>query len=600
MRDPGTGRTNARRRDHGGGAGDGRRQRAHRSGQDTVRKTSRNRRGRSDGQRAAPDASGNQFRQALDFESAGPISRQPQGTHASSTRSASAATAPRSARRCDRDGVRPGVVGCSDRHRLRPPQSACRERSVDPTTGSASSTPIARSRGSHRSPRTAAWSRGHGTTRAGCCSTASLTTRLPAPRDTPSRATRRATAATSPCRATRRRRRRSHIELWLSGPFHAIGILRPTLKQTSYGHVLEPTEPDDHASGSRQRRSTSSVGTNRAPEAGDAHRVPRQRGDDEPHQVRRRVTRPPHVLRLERPIRRPPADRADARRRSPRRARRSPVPMDPSAPACCTGANTSGVASSILGGDNAVVVVPDAPLATGTYTVAVTSNAGPANWSFDVDPNAPLTVAPDAPPAPLADTKVLASATAFQSTTPFRFADSRSNLVLARLPAGQQVRIQIAGRPGLPADVTAVSANFTGRRPGRRLPDGVQLRRVRSAGVDTELRRRRGHRQPGGGRPRAAALCVSSRASRPTSSSTSTATSRPRRRRLRPGRPEASRRLPIGSTTRAGEVLRVVVAGGRAPRRAAAAVALNLTAVLPGDGWIRAFPCDAAEPAVST
>ena len=60
-------------------------------------------------------------------------------------------------------------------------------------------------------------------------------------------------------------------------------------------------------------------------------------------------------------------------------------------PTCVlTGANTSGVASSILGGDNAVVVVPDGPLVTGTYTVAVTSNAGPANWSFNVDPNAPL------------------------------------------------------------------------------------------------------------------------------------------------------------------------------------------------------------------
>jgi extracellular elastinolytic metalloproteinase len=50
----------------------------------------------------------------------------------------------------------------------------------------------------------------------------------------------------------------------------------------------------------------------------------------------------------------------------------------------------------------------------------------------------------------------------FQPITPFRFADSRSNLALGRLPANQQVRVPVAGRSGLPADITAISANFTG------------------------------------------------------------------------------------------------------------------------------------------
>jgi hypothetical protein len=48
--------------------------------------------------------------------------------------------------------------------------------------------------------------------------------------------------------------------------------------------------------------------------------------------------------------------------------------------------NTSGTASAILGGDNAVVVVPATQLTSGTYTVGVTSDGGNANWSFNVDP----------------------------------------------------------------------------------------------------------------------------------------------------------------------------------------------------------------------
>ena len=53
---------------------------------------------------------------------------------------------------------------------------------------------------------------------------------------------------------------------------------------------------------------------------------------------------------------------------------------------------------------------------------------------------------------------------------------------------------------------------------------------------------------------------------------------------------------------RAGEVLRVDVEGGGSPAPdAAVAVAVNLTGVLPDqNGWVRAFPCDVAEPEVSS
>ena len=48
-------------------------------------------------------------------------------------------------------------------------------------------------------------------------------------------------------------------------------------------------------------------------------------------------------------------------------------------------ANTTGVANQILTGDNAVVVIPRAPLVDGRYEVTVHTNARDVNWSFTVD-----------------------------------------------------------------------------------------------------------------------------------------------------------------------------------------------------------------------
>jgi hypothetical protein len=70
--------------------------------------------------------------------------------------------------------------------------------------------------------------------------------------------------------------------------------------------------------------------------------------------------------------------------------------------------------------------------------------------------------------------------------------------------------------------------------------------------------------------------------------------------------PVAPRRLwdsrSYGQPLGPGQVLRVPVAGGGSPAPGnATAVAVNLTGVLPDEtGWIRAFPCDVPEPAVSS
>jgi hypothetical protein len=267
-------------------------------------------------------------------------------------------------------------------------------------------------------------------------------------------------------------------------------------------------------------------------------------------------------------------------------------------------ANTSGVASSILGGDNAVVVVPAAPLTAGTYTVSVGSNGGNANWSFNVDPSAALTPVPAGPPPPLTKTTALASEMPFQPVTPFRFADSRSNVKLARLPAKQQVRLRIAGTSGLPADITAISANFTAVGA----PQSGYLTASNCAEVDPSFSTLNYEANDGvpnqaiiplGGRD----LCLFSSEATDIVIDVNGYVSPSARQVFVPVPPKRlfdSR--SSGQPLAPGRVLRVAVAGGASPAPAGAvAVAVNLTGVLPDQtGWIRAFPCDVPEPSVSS
>ena len=263
------------------------------------------------------------------------------------------------------------------------------------------------------------------------------------------------------------------------------------------------------------------------------------------------------------------------------------------------GANTTGVASSILGSENAVVVMPDSPLVAGHYHVSVNSNAGPADWSFDVDPNAPLVPAEAAP----ANATVLGSPTPFRSVTPFRFADSRLHQTLTRLSAGQPVRIQIAGTQGIPADVTALSANFTVAEPDG--PGYLTIYNCAAAVPEVStLNYRTGDaianqavvpldRGALSAYSYAGAELIIDVNGFVTPSATSTfVPSDPRRL--------ADTRLGSGRL-QPGSVLRLVVEGGASPAPLGSdAVALNLTATdAVGDGWVRTFPCDAAEPGVS-
>ena len=396
---------------------------------------------------------------------------------------------------------------------------------------------------------------------------------------------------------------RSHIDLWMSGPFHAIGLLRPSLQQAAYGMCASPPNPTNTQWKSAATLDVVRGNTWGAPKPASPVVFP---GNGATTSLTRFVAESP-----------------DPRSFCGWGGQRVGLPLIALMPSNVTSAsatlsgpagpvptcvlhkdNTSGTASAILGGDNAVVVVPATPLTTGTYTVSVVSNGGTANWSFNVDPTAALAPTPVAPPAPLADATALTANMPFQPVTPFRFADSRHNIGLGRLPANQQVRVTIAGRSGIPADATAISANFTGVGA----PAAGYITASNCAEVNPQFSTLNFDAYDGV--PNQAIiplnrgdLCLFS--SQPTDividingyvSPNSTQVFIP----VAPKRLFDSR--PSGQKLRAGQVLRVSVAGGASPAPSeAVAVALNLTGVDPDEtGWIRAFPCDVAEPSVSS
>ena len=152
------------------------------------------------------------------------------------------------------------------------------------------------------------WACGHRRTiRAGCCSTASPTTRHRERRDTPPRATQAGNSG--------------NVAVSSVAADHGEGPHRPVDVGTVPRDRDPAAEPDadvvravfepDRTRSTTPWKSAATLDVIRGlvagPQAVDADRVPRQRRDHEPHPVRRRVARPPHVLRLGRPQRRPAA-----------------------------------------------------------------------------------------------------------------------------------------------------------------------------------------------------------------------------------------------------------------------------------------------------
>ena len=249
---------------------------------------------------------------------------------------------------------------------------------------------------------------------------------------------------------------RNHIDLWMTGPFHAIGLLRDNLTSTGYGDCTSASTPTPWGAGAtidvlRGLDPAKPAPTEPIVFPGNGATIP----------LNRFVTEYPNPLTLcgwtgsaglpliaMMPN---PVNTSNATLTGP----------DGPIPTCVLDRSNTGAdatAQAILGNDNAVVVVPRTVLANGDYSVTVNTDAGTASWTFKVDTNAPLAVGPPEVP----DTEPATPAARFESVAPFRKVDTRQGDGAVRLQAGKTTRVNIvSGR----TDVTAVSANFVAIDP---------------------------------------------------------------------------------------------------------------------------------------
>ena len=244
---------------------------------------------------------------------------------------------------------------------------------------------------------------------------------------------------------------RSHIELWMSGPFHAIGILRHNLQSTGFGKCDLGATPTWHSG------ATLDVirGLGSAPRPAAPILFP---GNGATTNLDRFVVESPSPMTFCNwsgsaglPIIAMMPEAATSPSAS------LVGPNGQSIEVCVlSAANTSGVASQILAGDNAVVIVPRSVLAPGTYSVAAATSARNVSWTFSVDPAAATGVA-----APVPVALPTSSPTGFAPLSPARIVDTRNSIGATRLNAGTVTRIQIAGLGGVPAGAKALLANVT-------------------------------------------------------------------------------------------------------------------------------------------
>jgi Cysteine-rich secretory protein family len=251
---------------------------------------------------------------------------------------------------------------------------------------------------------------------------------------------------------------RNHIDLWMTGPFHAIGILRHNLRSSGFGLCSATDAPTPWRSGGTLdviRGIDSSVPRPASPIVfpGNGATVP----------LHSFITESPNPMTMcgwtgsaGLPLIAMMPGGVGAANAS------LSGPSGPIETCVLHGGNASdGTARAILAGDNAVVVMPRTPLADGTYTATVnTDGGGSVTWSFTVDRNAPLSSSPTTPP-PATPTSAAAPPARFRPVAPFRSVDSRIGLGSVRLAGGAVTRIPVSSDP----TVVAVSANFVSTAP---------------------------------------------------------------------------------------------------------------------------------------
>lgn len=248
---------------------------------------------------------------------------------------------------------------------------------------------------------------------------------------------------------------RQFVELFMTAPYHALGILRPGVRTVGYARYDDPSAPKYRSSASLDILSgyASTPVTEPVLFPGRDSTVALDRFIAEEPDPRKSCGWDGQIVGLPLIAMLPETPTNVTAALS--------GPTGDQTVCVLSSANTSGLARDLLAGDRAVIVIPRSPLATGEYSARITTAARTVTWSFRIDPSVRF-----ATPAPLPDTRATAPASRFTALTPVRLADSRVGSGIARrLEAGQPVRLQAIGTGGVPAGATAVAVNVTAVGP---------------------------------------------------------------------------------------------------------------------------------------
>ena len=171
---------------------------------------------------------------------------------------------------------------------------------------------------------------------------------------------------------------RSFVELWITAPFHAIGILRPNLERAGYGQCENPNT-------ARWRSgATLNVLSGLGPQQGLANPILFP-GNGTVTSLTNFIAESPNPVEMcgwgntgaGLPV---IAMMPEGFNSNPTTTMTGP---DGPVTTCVLSANnTSGTARDILQGNNAVVVMPRSKLSPGVYSVTVSTSARTVSWSF--------------------------------------------------------------------------------------------------------------------------------------------------------------------------------------------------------------------------
>ena len=393
---------------------------------------------------------------------------------------------------------------------------------------------------------------------------------------------------------------RSHVELWMTGPFHAIGVLRPALRSSGFGKCDLADTPSWHSG------ATLDVirGLGSAPRPVTPILFP---GNGTTTNLDRFVTESPNPLTFcgwSGPAGLPiiammpeGANGATATLSGPSGGIEVCV---------LSAANTTGDARAILAGDNAVIIVPRTVLGQGTHHVSLGTTARTVAWAFTVDPAAAVGAAaepaPSTPATPAASAQATGPATGFAPVAPARIVDTRIGFGAAHLGPQVSRRVQVTGTGGVPDGANALLANVTVTGPTG--AGFLTLWNCSAAQpVVSTLNFSAGETVANAATvplDGAGGLCAVSNVSADLVIDVSGYYSTSAKGRYMPVSP--NRLMDSRDATRlaGGSVVELAVTNVGGVPSSATAVALNVTGILPSrDGFVTAYPCGAMPPTSS-